>query len=91
MTLRNVMTGLFRTRKPPLDQTVSIGTDVATLLLFHPDDLAHRQNDPIAWYSYGFAFRRESAAGTLMAFGTGSDGGYVVCVTTAALTREEQA
>jgi hypothetical protein len=32
---------------------IFLGTDVATFVLFHPDDLAHRADDPIAWYSFG--------------------------------------
>ena len=48
------------------DRTVEIGTDVAGFLIFHPDDLAHRAADPIAWYAYSFAYRKESAAGRLV-------------------------
>ncbi|UXN75998.1 hypothetical protein N8D56_25040 (plasmid) [Devosia sp. A8/3-2] len=58
------------------DQTVEIGTDVAGFLIFHPDDLAHRAADPIARYAYSFAYMKESAAGCLVGFGTGSDGGF---------------
>lgn len=71
------------------EKTITIGTDVATLVLFHPDDLPHRHADPIAWYAYDFAYRRESAAGRLVAFGTGSDGGFAVRLTTGGLTRRE--
>ncbi|MGV6876693.1 DUF6386 family protein [Pseudochelatococcus sp. B33] len=74
-----------------MEKTIMVGTDVAHLLLFHPDDLAHRDNDPIAWYGYDFAYRRESAAGRLIAWGTGSDGGYAVRLTTDSLTAEERA
>jgi Family of unknown function (DUF6386) len=70
-------------------KTVRLGTDVAALVLFHPDDLAHRQNDPVAWYGYDFAFSRESARGRLVAFGTGSDGTYEVRITTGLLTPQE--
>jgi hypothetical protein len=59
-----------------LDRTLDLGTDVAAFFLFHPDDLAHRQGDPIDWYTYDFACRPEFAAGRLIAFLTGSDGGY---------------
>ncbi len=69
-----------------LSRTVCIGTDVATLLLFHPDDLQHRADAPIAWYSVPFAYQPESAAGRLAAFGTGGDGGYIVRLTTGGLT-----
>ncbi len=63
------------------DRTVEIGTDVAGFLIFHPDDLAHRAADPIAWYAYSFAYRKESAAGRLVGFGTGSDGGFLIRLT----------
>jgi hypothetical protein len=73
------------------NKTVYLGTDVATLVLFHPDDLVHRQNDPIAWYGYDFAYSKESAQGRLVAFDTGSDGGYEVRLTTGALSTQEMA
>jgi hypothetical protein len=73
-----------------VDTTIDIGTDVAHLALFHPDDLAHRANDPIAWYGYSFAYRAESAAGRLVAWCTGSDGGYRVRFTDRDLSAEEQ-
>ncbi|GGC54726.1 DUF6386 family protein [Chelatococcus reniformis] len=72
-------------------KTIRLGTDVATLVLFHPEDLAHRDSDPIAWYSYDFIYRKESASGRLVAFGTGADGGYTVRLTTGALTPREAA
>lgn len=68
-----------------------IGTDVATLVLFHPDDLKHRHDNPIAWYSYDFAYARESRAGALVGWITGSDGGYGVRMTQGALTDKEKA
>jgi hypothetical protein len=74
----------------PYERVVTIGTDVATFLIFHPDDLAHRSADPIAWYAYGFAYRRESEAGRLVGFGTGGDGGYAIRLTTGALTAAER-
>jgi hypothetical protein len=74
-----------------LDQTVDIGTDVASFFLFHPDDLAHRKDDPLDWYSYGFACRKEFKAGNLVAFTTGSDGGYQLRITGGDLTAAEQA
>lgn len=69
--------------------TCTIGTDVAHLVVFHPDDLTHRGGDPIAWYGYDFAYRKESAAGSLIAFGTGNDGGYAVRLTTEGLAPQE--
>lgn len=72
------------------DQTVDIGTDVASFFLFHPDDLEHRQEDPIAWYDYGFACRKEFEAGNLIAFRTGADGGYQLRLTSGDLTDAER-
>ena len=72
-----------------LSRTVRIGTDVGTLMLFHPDDLQHRADASIAWYSVPFAYQPESTAGRLAAFGTGGDGGYVVRLTTGGLTGPE--
>ncbi|MFK3780312.1 DUF6386 family protein [Agrobacterium sp. NPDC089420] len=63
------------------DRTIEIDTDVAGFLIFHPDDLAHRAADPIAWYAYSFAYRKESAAGRLLGFGTGADGGFLIRLT----------
>lgn len=68
---------------------IFLGTDVATFVLFHPDDLAHRADDPIAWYSCDFAWQRESRAGRLVAFGTGADGGYSLRLTSEGLTAVE--
>lgn len=73
-----------------VDAQVNIGTDVAALFLFHPEDLAHRAHAPIAWYGYDFAYRRESSAGRMVAWSTGSDGGYLVRLTTGSLTEAER-
>ena len=59
------------------------------LMLFHPDDLQHRADAPIAWYSEPFAYQPEAAAGRLAAFGTGGDGGFEVRLTTGTLTQLE--
>jgi hypothetical protein len=72
-------------------KTILLGTDVGAFVLFHPDDLAHRAQDPLDWYCYDFAYGRESAAGRLIAFGTGSDGGHVIRLTTGDLTPAEVA
>lgn len=72
-------------------KTITVGTDVATLLLFHPADLAHCHDYPIAWYAYAFAYAPEAAAGRLMAFGTGEDGGFVARLTTDGPTPREDA
>jgi hypothetical protein len=67
-----------------------IDTDCATLALFHPDDLAHRAADPLAWYVDDDAYRAESAAGRLVAFITGADGFFNVrLTTTVGLTPQE--
>lgn len=73
------------------EKTVQLGTDVAAFALFHPDDLGHRAKDPLEWYSYDFAYRRESAAGRLIVFFTGGDGGYRLRLTTGELTAGEAA
>jgi hypothetical protein len=72
------------------ERLVNIGTDVATLLVFHPQDLSHREHSPIGWYGYDFAYRRESAGGRLIAWGTGGDGGYLVRLTTGSLSDAER-
>ena len=59
-------------------RTIDIGTDVATLVIHHPETLAHRADHPIAWYAEGFAFEAEAREGRLVAWGTGADGGYRV-------------
>ncbi len=71
------------------DKTVAIGTDVASFLIFHPDDLNHRSADPIAWYAYSFAYKKESSAGRLVGFGTGADGGFRIKLTMTPPTASE--
>ncbi len=73
-----------------LDTTRSVGTDVAAWFLFHPDDLAHRADDPLDWWAHDFAVAREFVAGTLVAVGTGSDGGYTVRFTDGGLSPREE-
>ena len=73
-----------------LNEIRVVGTDSASWFLFHPDDLAHRIRDPINWYSYDFAVRREFAAGTLVAVATGGDGGFSVRLTDQELTQREK-
>jgi hypothetical protein len=58
--------------------------------LFHPDDLAHRQDDPMDWPSHDFAIRKEFAAGTLIAIDTGADAGWFVRFTDEGLTDQER-
>jgi hypothetical protein len=71
--------------------TKIVPTDVATILLFHPDELEHTAGWPVGWYSMGPAWRAESAAGRLVAWNTGYDGGFKVRLTTGELTAREQA
>lgn len=66
-----------------------VSTDVAHIVLFHPDDLAHAAEWPIAWYSEPFVYPSESAAGRLIGWSTRADGGFLVRVTSGALTGEE--
>jgi hypothetical protein len=71
--------------------TKIVPTDVATILLFHPDELEHTSDWPVGWYSVGPAWRTESTAGRLVAWNTGNDGGFKVRLTTGELTTREQA
>ncbi len=73
-----------------LDTTRSVGTDVAAWFLFHPDDLAHRADDPLDWWAHDFAVAREFLAGTLVAVETGADGGYTVRLTDGGLSPREE-
>ncbi len=75
------------------DHSISkiVSTDVATILLFHPDELEHTADWPVGWYSTEPAWRAESAAGRLVAWNTGNDGGFKVRLTTGELTTREQA
>src|SRR4051812_40333383 len=47
-----------------VDQTVGIGTDVAGLFVYHPDDLQHRATSPSDWLYTDFACNREFNNGT---------------------------
>ncbi|MBW6421596.1 hypothetical protein KX729_09105 [Rhizobium sp. XQZ8] len=71
-------------------KTLMVSTDVAHIVLFHPDDLAHAREWPIAWYSEPFIFPAESAAGRLIGWCTGSDGGFAVRITDGPLTEREE-
>ncbi|MBC8134531.1 MAG: hypothetical protein H8F28_01420 [Fibrella sp.] len=73
-----------------LEQTMDIGTDVASFFLFHPEDLKHRSEDPLDWYAYDFSCRKEFEAGNLVAFRTGGDGGYQLRLTGGDLTDAER-
>ena len=73
-----------------LNEIRVVGTDSASWFLFHPDELAHRNRDPIDWYSYDFAVRKEFAAGTLVGVTTGGDGSFSVRLTDQELTEREK-
>lgn len=76
--------------KQSVEQRFVIGTDTASIYLYHPDDLAHRLKSPDGWERYGFACGKELAAGRLVLFSTGGDGGYDLRFTTGALTAREK-
>jgi hypothetical protein len=65
-------------------------TDVAHIVIFHPDDLAHCSGWPIAWYSEPFVFPVESEARRLIAWCTRSDGSFAVRLTNGDLSDREK-
>jgi hypothetical protein len=71
-------------------KALMVSTDVAHIVLFHPDDLAHASDWPIAWYSEPFVYPLESAAGRLIAWSTRSDGSFALRLTDGAMTEREQ-
>lgn len=73
-----------------ISRMLMVSTDVAHIVIFHPDDLHHAAEWPIAWYSEPFVFPVESRAGRLVAWCTGGDGGFKIRVTTGALTERER-
>ena len=72
-------------------RSMMMGTDVATLLIFHPDDMGHTEEWPLGWYAEGAIWRVESAAGRLVAWCTGGDGGWKLRLTDGDLTAAERA
>ncbi|MDX2211677.1 MAG: DUF6386 family protein [Oculatellaceae cyanobacterium bins.114] len=72
------------------DYTLEVATDIATLFLFHPDDLAHRRDDPLDWWIYDFAINKEFAEGRLIEVSGWGDGRYVIRLTNAGLTEQER-
>ena len=84
------MTQLEHSSNGTFSHVMFLGTDVATLFFYHPDDLKHRANNPIDWYSNSFAISKEFEAGRIIAFSTGGDGRFSVRVTDRDLTRREQ-
>jgi hypothetical protein len=76
--------------KRSFSKVINIGTDVATWFLFHPQDLVHRNKDPLDWWAYDFAFKKEFASGNLIAVDTGADGGFSIRLTDQDLTTRER-
>lgn len=74
----------------PKGALIVVNTEVASIYMFHPDDLQHRKSSPMGWSSYGFTVEPEFGAGNLVAFVTGSDGTYQVRLTEGELTARER-
>lgn len=70
------------------DKLYKLGTDVAGFLFFHPDRLAHRQDDVSGWWATDFA--DEFEAGLLAAFWTGLDGTFTMKFVRRPLTPAEE-
>jgi hypothetical protein len=71
-------------------KVLDLNTEIASFYLFHPDDLKHRETSPHDWRLYSFAMGPEFAAGNLVAFETGGDGGYRLRLTQGELTDRER-
>ncbi len=74
----------------PEGRTFDLNTEIADFYLFHPDDLQHRRTSPPDWTLYEFAIAPEFAAGNMVAFSTGADGGFRLRLTEGNLTAREQ-
>ena len=72
-------------------KVIGMGTDVATFLLYHPNDMTSHAESPVGWYSAPFAVKKFLEAGKLVGFSTGSDGSYSFRLTTGELTEREKA
>jgi len=73
-----------------VNQALWVYSGQAVWYLFHPDDLAHRQDAPIDWMTYPFAIRREFMAGSLIAISTGATSEWFVRFTDEGLTELER-
>lgn len=88
--------GACSTPTPTLDlntnegRTLDLNTEIASFFLFHPDDLQHRKASPSLWTIYDFAVAPEFAAGNLVSFDTGADGGFRIRLTEGGLTPREK-
>lgn len=60
-----------------------------TVIVLHPDDLVHRQDNPLDWLHESFAYGAESAAGRILAF-DGEYRGPVIRLTTQGLSERER-
>ncbi|MEM6533348.1 MAG: hypothetical protein AAF654_12025 [Myxococcota bacterium] len=67
-----------------------INTEVAHFVIFHPADLKHANEWPIAWYAEPFVFPAESGKERLVAWSTRSDGVFKVRLTDGPLTTREK-
>lgn len=65
-----------------------MGTDVAAFFLYHPDDFPGRPNRPVECLNLQLAWGKE--IGKVIAFCTGSDGGFGFRLTSGGLTEREQ-
>ena len=83
-------TNLIQNPVSPLNEIRIVGTDSASWFLFYPDDLKHRDQDPINWWSYDFAIKSEFTAGTMIGVTTGGDGSFSVRLTDEGLTEREK-
>ena len=81
---------LIKDQTSRLNETRVVSTDSASWFLFHPEDLKHRDKDPINWWTYDFAIGSEFAAGTIIGVTTGGDGSYGVRLTDEGLTEREK-
>jgi hypothetical protein len=73
-----------------IDRIITMGTDVACFLIFHPDDLTHAAGWPIAWYAEPFIYPAESEAKRLIGWQTRGDGTYAIRFTDGELTERER-
>ena len=60
-----------------------------TVIVLHPDDLTHRQDNPRDWLHESFAYGPEAAAGRILAF-DGEYRGPVIRLTTQGLSERER-
>jgi len=70
-----------------LEHRVTLGTDGASFLFYHPDDFPGRPGRPMECLGFDFAWNKE--VGKIIAFCTGSDGRFRFRITSGALTQRE--